>query len=72
MAASVIYPQHTSQSVAATTFAAMVPVNTNVTSGLVLHLAADGNDVRRARRTECIFHTLGDAGIVTEQDTGEE
>ena len=47
-------------------------VNTNITSGLVLHLAGDGNDVRRARRAKGVLHALGDARIVAEQDAREE
>ena len=47
-------------------------VNTNPTSGLVLHLAAYCYDMRRAGRAERILHALGDAGIVAEQDAGEE
>ncbi len=33
-------------------------VNTNATSGLVLHLAADRDDMRCARPAERLLHTL--------------
>jgi hypothetical protein len=47
-------------------------VNTNVTSGLVLHLAADCYDMGRACGAKCVLHTLGDARIITQQDAREQ
>ena len=47
-------------------------VNTNVTSGLVLHLAAYCDDMGCARRAESLLRALGDAGIVAQQDAGEK
>ena len=47
-------------------------VNLNATSGLVLHLAADRDDMGCARRVERILHILGNTGIVAEQDASEQ
>ncbi len=47
-------------------------VNTNVISGLVLHLAADCDDMESARRAERILHTIGYARIIAEQDAHEQ
>ena len=44
----------------------------SIEHGLVPVVAADGNDVRCARRAKGILHTLGNARIVAQQDTGEE
>jgi len=72
MTTFVIDRQHQSRNAAELTCEARVPVNTKATSGLVLHLAANGNDMRRACRAKGILHTLGYAGIVAQQDAGEE
>jgi hypothetical protein len=61
LTAHVVYRQHPSRNVTEPISAVRIPVNTNATSGLVLHLAADCHDVRRARRAECILYRLGDA-----------
>ena len=40
--------------------------------GSVPVVATDRNYVRRAHRAEGVLHTLGEAGIITEQNAGEE
>ena len=47
-------------------------IDMKITSGLVLELAGDGNDMRRARRTKGILHALGYARIVAEQNARKE
>ena len=58
--ASVIYWQHLSLGFTMTISAVRVPIKVKVTSSLVLHLAADRDDMGRARRAERLLHTLGD------------
>jgi len=40
--------------------------------GSVPVVATDRNYVRRAHRAEGVLHALGEAGIITEQNAGEE
>ena len=47
-------------------------VNANVTSGLVLHLAADRQDVGCARDTKCFLQTLWHTRIIAQQDASEQ
>lgn len=70
--ASVVYRQYPSRNAAEPISAVRVPVNTKATSGLVLYLAADCNDMGCAHRVERILHALGDTGIIAEQDAREK
>lgn len=40
--------------------------------GVCSVIAADGNDMGCARRSKGILHTMGYAGIIAEQNTGEQ
>ena len=67
-----MYRHHPSRNVTEPISAVRIPVNTKTTSGLVLHLAADRDDVGRACRAKGILHTMGYAEILAKQDAHKE